>query len=449
MAATTSTAAQSASSSANRARVAGTRRPLPRTGLQRHLPALGRLDSPVMTYYLLLGATLLLLVIGLVMVLSASSVTSLKDSGSVFTVFRSQLVFAMLGLPIMVVASRLPLKAWKALGWPAVVLTLVAQLMVFSPLGVSVNGNRNWIGVAGMRLQPSEALKLALVVWGAAVLVRKRPLIQQWKHAVVPLLFPVGALALLLVLAGNDLGTAMILLVILAALVFAAGAPARMFLSAGAVMTGVVALLVLTSPNRMDRIGAWIGGTCTDKLGTCLQPIHGRYALADGGWWGVGLGASREKWSWLPEAHNDFIFAIIGEELGLPGTLVVLGLFLVLGYACLRLVSRADDLFVRIATAGAMAWLLGQMLVNVGAVIGMLPVIGVPLPLVSSGGSALITSMVALGMLMSFARREPGAPEALTTRVGVVRRSLAVLPGSLSRSVPAASTSRRRRAAGS
>ena len=449
MAATTSTAAQSASSSANRARVAGTRRPVPRTGLQRHLPALGRLDSPVMTYYLLLGATLLLLVIGLVMVLSASSVTSLKDSGSVFTVFRSQLVFAMLGLPIMVVASRLPLKAWKALGWPAVVLTLVAQLMVFSPLGVSVNGNRNWIGVAGMRLQPSEALKLALVVWGAAVLVRKRPLIQQWKHAVVPLLFPVGALALLLVLAGNDLGTAMILLVILAALVFAAGAPARMFLSAGAVMTGVVALLVLTSPNRMDRIGAWIGGTCTDKLGTCLQPIHGRYALADGGWWGVGLGASREKWSWLPEAHNDFIFAIIGEELGLPGTLVVLGLFLVLGYACLRLVSRADDLFVRIATAGAMAWLLGQMLVNVGAVIGMLPVIGVPLPLVSSGGSALITSMVALGMLMSFARREPGAPEALTTRVGVVRRSLAVLPGSLSRSVPAASTSRRRRAAGS
>ena len=446
MASTTSTAAQSADSSANRARVAGTRRPVRPTGLQRHLPALGRLDSPVMTYYLLLGATLLLLVIGLVMVLSASSVTSLKDSGSVFTVFRSQLVFAMLGLPLMVIASRLPLKAWKSLGWPAVVLTLVAQLMVFSPLGVSVNGNRNWIGVAGMRLQPSEALKLALVVWGAAVLVRKRPLIQQWKHAVVPLLFPVGALALLLVLAGNDLGTAMILLVILAALVFAAGAPARMFLSAGAVMAGVVALLVLTSPNRMDRIGAWIGGTCTDKLGTCLQPIHGKYALADGGWWGVGLGASREKWSWLPEAHNDFIFAIIGEELGLPGTLVVLGLFLVLGYACLRLVSRADDLFVRIATAGAMAWLLGQMLVNVGAVIGMLPVIGVPLPLVSSGGSALITSMVALGMLMSFARREPGAPEALTTRVGVVRRSLAVLPGSLSRSRPPAAPRRRRAA---
>jgi len=417
-------------------RVAGApRRPAGASPLQRHLPALQRLDSPVTTYYLLLGATLLLLVIGLVMVLSASAVTSLKDSdgGSVFTIFRSQLVFAVLGLPLMLLASRLPVAAWKRLSWPALLVTLGAQVMVFGPLGVSVNGNRNWIGVAGMRLQPSEALKLALVMWGAAMLVRKRPLLADWKHAVVPLLFPVGALALGLVLAGHDLGTAMILLVILGALLFGAGAPARMFLSAGAAMAALVGALVVTSPNRMARIGAWIGGTCTDKLGTCLQPIHGKYALADGGWWGVGLGASREKWSWLPEAHNDFIFAIIGEELGLPGTLVVLGLFLVLCYACFRLVTRTDDLFVRIATAAAMAWLMGQMLVNVGAVIGMLPVVGVPLPLVSSGGSALVTSMVTLGMLMSFARREPGAAEALTTRVGVVRRSLAVLPGALPR----------------
>jgi cell division protein FtsW len=230
------------------------------------------------------------------------------------------------------------------------------------------------------------------------------------------------------VLAGRDLGTAMILLLVLCALLFGAGAPLRMFLSAGTVMAGLVALLVLQSTNRMERVTAWIGGTCTDRLGTCLQPIHGKYALADGGWWGVGLGGSREKWSWLPEAHNDFIFAIIGEELGLPGTLVVLGLFLLLAYACLRLVTRTDDLFVRVATAGAMAWLLGQMMINVGAVIGLLPVVGVPLPLLSSGGSALITSMVALGMLMSFARSEPGAKEALTARVGVVRRSLAVLP---------------------
>ncbi len=417
-------------------RVAGAARTrAPRSGLAQHLPELERFESPVTTYYLLLGATLLLLVIGLVMVLSASSVTSLKDSGSVFTVFRSQLVFAALGLPLMLVAARLPVRAWQRLGWPAVIATMATQLLVFSPLGVSVNGNRNWIGLAGMRMQPSEALKLALVVWGATILARKRPLIQDWRHATVPLLFPVGLFALALVLGGHDLGTAMILLVILAALLFAAGAPARMFLTSGAVMAVLVAALVLTSPNRMQRIGAW-GGGCTDTLGACFQAIHGKYALADGGWWGVGLGASREKWSWLPEANNDFIFAIIGEELGLPGTLVVLGLFLVLAYACFRLVSRTDDLFVRIATAGAMAWLMSQMMVNVGAVIGMVPVIGVPLPLVSSGGSALVTSLLALGMLMSFARRERGAPEALTARVGVVRRSLAVLPGRLSRSRP-------------
>jgi cell division protein FtsW len=396
--------------------------------LRRYLPVLQRFDSPVATYYLLLGATLLLLVIGLVMVLSASAVTSLKASGSVFTVFRSQMVFAALGLPLMALAARLPVRAWRRIGWVAIIVTMVAQLFVFTPLGVTVNGNRNWIGLGSFRLQPSEALKLALVLWGAGVLARKRPLLRDWRHATVPLLVPVGALVLVLVLAGHDLGTSLVLLLILGALLFAAGAPMRLFGVAGGATVALVTVLVVTSDSRMKRVGAWLGGVCTDKLGTCLQPVHGKYALADGGWWGVGLGASREKWSWLPEAHNDFIFAIIGEELGLPGTLVVLALFLVLGYACFRLVARSDDLFVRIATVGAMAWLLGQMLINVGAVIGMLPVIGVPLPLVSSGGSALLTSMVTLGMLMAFARAEPGAAQALTARPGVLRRSLAVLP---------------------
>ena len=405
--------------------------PLPGTQsrLQRHLPALARLESPVTTYYVLLGATLSLLAIGLVMVLSASAVTSLQTSGSSFTIFRSQLLFAVLGVPLMVAASRIPVHGWRRLGWLLLGAAVIGQALVFTPLGVSVNGNRNWVELGGQRLQPSEGMKLALVLWGAAVLARKRALLQQSMHVVVPLLFPVGTVALGLVLAGHDLGTTLILLLILGALLFAAGAPARMFLAAGAAMGALVTALVVTSPNRMQRVASWLAGTCTDTLNTCFQSVHGKYALADGGWWGVGLGASREKWSWLPEAHNDFIFAIIGEELGLPGTLVVLALFLALGYACFRLVSRTDDLFVRLATAAAMAWLIGQMLVNVGAVIGMLPVIGVPLPLVSSGGSALIISLVVLGMLMSFARSEPGAHEALTARAGVVRRSLAVLPG--------------------
>jgi cell division protein FtsW len=403
--------------------------PVAGTGLRRQLPALERLDSPVTSYYVLLGATLLLLVIGLVMVLSASSVTSLTKSGSSFTVFRSQLFFAAVGVPLMLLASRVPVRAWKAIGWVALVVALLAQALVFSPLGVSVNGNRNWIGVGSMRLQPSEGMKLALVLWGAAVLARKRSLLDRWVHVLVPVMFPVGVLAIGLVLAGHDLGTALVLLLIMAALLFAAGAPGRVFLTAGGAMTGLVAVMVVTSENRMRRVASWLGGQCQDQLGTCYQSIHGKYALADGGWWGVGLGASREKWSWLPEAHNDFIFAIIGEELGLPGALVVLALFLLIGWACLRLVTRSEDLFVRIASAAAMAWLLGQTLINVGAVIGMLPVVGVPLPLVSSGGSALVTSLVLLGMLMSFARAEPGAAEALTARTGLLRRSLAVLPG--------------------
>jgi cell division protein FtsW len=152
------------------------------------------------------------------------------------------------------------------------------------------------------------------------------------------------------------------------------------------------------------------------------------WALASGGWWGVGLGGSREKWGLLPEAHNDFIFAVIGEELGLIGTLAVLGLFAILGYGLFRIVLRTDDLFVKIATTGVLTWVLGQAVINIGAVLGLLPVVGLPLPLVSSGGSALVMAMLALGMVIGFARREAGAPEALAARGGLVQRSLAVLP---------------------
>ncbi|MGL5858257.1 MAG: putative lipid II flippase FtsW [Angustibacter sp.] len=399
-----------------------------RSWLGRQVPALRRLDSPVTSYYVLLGATALLLVIGLVMVLSASSVTSLKESGSSFTVFRQQAVFAAIGVPLLAVAARVPVRWWVLIGWIALPVALAAQLLVFTSLGVTVNGNRNWVQLGGIRVQPSEALKLALVLWGAAVLSRKRPLLHRWAHVCIPLLLPVGALVLGLVLAGHDLGTGLVLLLILGGLMFAAGVPARMFVGAGLAMAAGVGSLVVTSENRMTRVANWLGGgSCQDRLNTCYQSIHGKYALADGGWWGVGLGASREKWSWLPEAHNDFIFAIIGEELGLPGAAVVLGLFLALGWACLRMVARSSDGFVRLVSAAAMAWLLGQMLINVGAVIGMLPVVGVPLPLVSSGGSALVTTLIMLGVLMSMARAEPGVARALRAKPGLLHRSLAVL----------------------
>jgi len=393
---------------------------------RRALPWLERLESPVTTYYLLLSATTMLVIIGLAMVLSASSVTSYKDTNSSYTIFLNQLQFAVAGIIGAFVANRLPLSFWKRISVPLLAVAIILQGLVFVPgLGVAVNGNRNWIHIAGQQLQPSEFAKFALVLFGASVLTKKRRLLGELLHVAVPLVFPAGGLLLLLVLAGGDLGTGLVLLAIIGGMLFVAGVPARMFLMAGALAAGLATAMALTSANRMGRIQTWLGG-CTDPS-KCFQTIHGQYALADGGWWGVGLGASREKWSWLPAAHNDFIFAIIGEELGLPGTLVIIALFGLLAFACYRLVLRCDDFFVRIATAGVMVWILAQAVINMGGVIGLLPVIGVPLPLVSSGGSALMATLFALGMLLSFARNEPGCREALAARPGVVRRSIAVM----------------------
>jgi cell division protein FtsW len=386
-----------------------------------------RWETPATSYYLLLGATTLLIAIGLVMVLSSSSVEAIARDQSAFTVFGRQAAFAVLGVPLMWVASRLPVQAWKAAAWPLLGLAVAGQLLVFTPLGVGVKGNTNWVEVFGLRAQPSEAAKLALVVWCAAVLARKQPLLDRWAHVLVPV-GPLAGLVVGLVLLGRDLGTGLVLMAIVVGVLFVAGVPLRMFALAGVAASVLAVALVATSKNRMSRIDTWLGGECTDTYGACWQSTHGAWALASGGWWGLGLGASKEKWSWLPEADNDFIYAIIGEELGLPGTVVVVLLFAALGVGCARVVRRHDDVFVKIATAGVMAWVLGQAMINIAVVLGLLPVIGLPLPLVSSGGSALISTMVALGMVLSFARAEPGARDALSARAGVVRASLPVVP---------------------
>lgn len=396
------------------------------------LTTMGRLESPLTSYYLVLGTTVALTVIGLVMVLSSSSVESLRQNGSSFAVFGKQAVFALLALPCAMTAARLGEQAWRRLAWPLLGLCVIGLGLVLTPLGYGTNGNRNWISVAGFSLQPSEFAKLALVVWGAAVLARKRALLNRLPHVLVPVIVPGAAIVVGLVLQGHDLGTALVLLVVLGSLIWTAGVPKRFF-AAGALGAAVlVALVVKTRENRLTRIDAWLSGACAqgqDYHATCWQPIHGKWALASGGWWGLGLGASREKWSWLPEAHNDFIFAVLGEELGLAGALVVIGLFALLGVGLFRVAARSEDPFVKIATGGVIVWVLGQAVINIGAVVGLLPVVGVPLPLVSSGGSALVTTLVGLGMVIGFARREPGAPEALAARAVLVRRSLAVLPG--------------------
>ncbi len=386
-----------------------------------------RVTSPVGPYYLILGSGGLLLLFGLVMVLSASSVTSYLESGSSFTVFKSQAVYAVLGVIAAFVASRISVRWWKALAFPAFLFAFFLQLLVFVPgVGKQVNGNTNWIGAGGFTIQPSEVGKIAVILLVSSVLASKRRVLDSYKHLFIPL----GPLLLLLVgavMGGHDLGTCLVLLAIIGAMFFVAGVQLRIFGAAAVAAVGAVLAFVVTNHNRTGRIDAWLG-TCGDaQKDGCWQKVHGTYAMADGGWWGVGLGASREKWSWLPEAHNDFIFAIIGEELGIPGTMAVVGLYGVLCYACYRLIVTSQDLFVRLATAGVMMWILFQAMVNIGSVTGLLPIIGVPLPLVSSGGSALVTTLFALGMLLSFARAEPQCRAALQARPSLLRKASAVV----------------------
>jgi len=387
------------------------------------------LRSPVAPYYLILVSSAALVSIGLVMVLSASSVRSYVETGNSYGVFAAQLAFAGVGVMLGWLTSRLDPTWWQRLAVPGLLLALGLQALVLSPLGVGFQGNRNTIYVGGFSLQPAEFAKLALVVFGAAVLARKRAVIGHIAHALIPFVVP-GALGLVgLVMAGRDLGTAMILVAIAGGMLFVAGLPVKWFGLVALAAAAGVAFLAMGSSNRMQRIETWLGDTCTTpQVEGCFQKVHAEYALADGGWWGVGLGASREKWSLLPEPHNDFILAIIGEELGLPGSLTVLALFLVLAYACFRVISASSDPFVRLGTAGVMLWILVQACLNIGSVIGMLPIIGVPLPLVSSGGSALIAALMGIGLLLSLARTVPGCRAALAGRRSVLRRTLAALP---------------------
>ena len=361
------------------------------------------LRSPAGPFYLLLGCTAILLVMGLTMVLSASSANAMAKYGSPFTVAAKQATWAAIGLPLGWAASRLPAKAYRRLAYPVLVVALLLLLLVQVPgLGRQVNGSTNWLALGPITVQPSELAKLALVLWGADLLARKKARLGQWRHLVVPLA-PVGVLLLALVLVGGDLGTSIVLVAILAALLFLAGASGRIFAIFGATTLAGVAAMIALEPYRLARV-ATLFNPSADPTGAGYQGLQGHYALAGGGWWGVGLGASREKWGLLPEAHTDFIFAVIGEELGLAGTLCLLGLFALLAYAGFRVAADSKDLFVQLAAGAATTWLTVQTLVNIGAVIGLVPITGIPLPLISYGGSALVLNLITLGMLLSFAR---------------------------------------------
>lgn len=386
-------------------------------------------QSPVTSYYLIGGVTLLLLALGLIMVLSSSSIYSLASSGGTnpFADFLSQAAYALVAAPIAFGLSRLPVRAYRSLAWVAMFVTLAFQALVFSPLARAEGGNANWVHLApGVTIQPSEFAKLGLAIWLGAVLAAKGRLLQRWSHVIFPTLV-VAALFIAPVLYSHDLGTALIYVALIAGALWVAGVPVSKFLVGACIAVAGVGFLAFSSQSRIDRILHFVGLGGDGPEGMGYQSLHALRGLGSGGLSGVGLGASKEKWLWLPAGDNDFIFAVIGEELGFLGTLFVMVLFLALAVGMCRVIMRHPDPFVKIVTAGIACWILGQAVINIGVAIGVLPVIGLPLPLVSKGGSSLVATIGALGVVLAFAREEPGTKEALAARRGSMRRSLAVI----------------------
>ncbi|MBB6121440.1 putative lipid II flippase FtsW [Nocardiopsis algeriensis] len=385
------------------------------------------LDRPLTSYYLILGTAVLLIALGLVMVLSSTMVKSITETGSSFSLFQKQLVSAIVGLPLMILASHLPQQVFRLVGYPAMIVSAALLLLtVFQ--GVEVNGATRWLDIGGLVVQPSEPAKLAFVLWGAAILARKEELkeLTEWRHLLFPLL-PGCGLLVMLVLLGSNLSTALVFLTTFLGLLWVVGAPGKLFVAMFGLVLGLAVMAIAVEPYRMTRVTTLFDPNA-DPQGPAMQSVHGLYALGTGGIFGVGIGASREKWGFLPFAESDFVFAIIGEEFGLVGTLLVIALFGVLCGAGLRVAGRVKEPFARLTAFAVVTWIMAQTMINIGAVIGLLPVTGVPLPLVSYGGSSLITTMVALGVLLSLAKEEPQARKALAARgPGRVQRALSWL----------------------
>ena len=357
-------------------------------------------DVPVM----LLVTTLGLAIFGCIMVLSASSVTMISQGQSPFSQVSSQVMFLVLGVIAMAGITRIPVGYYhkKSVVYAMLVAALVMQLAVVV-VGVEVNGNRNWLKLGPVQIQPSEFSKLAIIMWLAWVYSRHGDISRSIWRTLFPSIYGVGALVLLIML-GGDMGTAMVYGFIFVGMMWLAGASRSSLLKIGGAFAALALVGVLSSANRVARIfGIW--GSCTNA--NCDQANSGEVALTTGGFLGVGLGQSRQKYNYLAEAHNDYIFAIIGEELGLLGTLAVLLLYVGLVYCAVRIMLRTTDPLVRLATGGIMIWLTSQAIINMGMVSRILPVIGVPLPFVSYGGSSLLSSLFAAGLLLAFARQTP------------------------------------------
>jgi cell division protein FtsW len=398
----------------------------------------GVLHRPLASYYLLIASAGLLLVIGLTMVFSATSVKAYATDGNAFTMITNQVVFALIGLVAFWICQRLPARTLRVLGLPAlgaavVLLALLDLLNLLDGAGViaqpkigPIEADLLWLYIGPIQVQPSELAKLGLVLWGADVIARKGAALGWWRELATPL-FP--AVGLLFVLVGyNDLGTMLCLLSVVVGLLWAAGVRLRVFAVLAVLGLAGIGLLVAAASlgagsgvegednYRLTRLAAFFDPpeNCDDAA--CFQALQARSAIDEGGWFGVGLGNSAAKWDWLPNAHNDFIFAVVAEELGVVGSVVVLALFAVLAYTGLRIARRVDDPFRRLAATAITTWLVSQAVINIGGVVGLLPITGLPLPFISDGGSALVVTLAAVGMLASFARAEPDAARALHAR---------------------------------
>jgi cell division protein FtsW len=370
------------------------------------------LTRPELPYFLIIWSTIFLCALGLTMVLSSSTVTSLQESGNSYSIFIRQFLFLILGAATAYWAFKVQGAIWLRLAKVSLTISIFILLLPFIPnLGKNINGNRNWIEIAGFTLQPSEFAKFGLILW-CAFQLRRIDLVAGKNP--IGLIFPGLVVIEGLIILERDLGTALLVLIIFGGILFVSGAPIKNFLAVAILASVISAVLIFSNSYRMSRFAALFDPFDERYYKfSGWQPAHSIMGLASGGLWGSGLGASKQKWANLAEAHTDFIFSVIGEELGLLGTLLVLALYAALIYSMLRIAIKTKDDFSRYATAGIACWFIAQVTVNIGSVTSIIPVIGVTLPFISYGGSSLLANLLAVGYVLGVARRTPEISEGI------------------------------------
>lgn len=351
----------------------------------------------------LIALTLLTVGLGLAMVGSASAVDAYKSTSNAAATLLDQLMFAGLGLIGMIIASRLKLSVYRTFAMTYLYAWLGIQLFTVL-FGVEVNGNKNWLDLGVGQIQPSEFLKMALII-ALAHLLSQLGAAPEQDRGIWLMVFAYSGVSLLLVaLMGRDMGTGVVMAIFLMGMYLFAGMGFTKWLLMGTVGLLGAAALIWSSPSRRIRFEAWLFPDSADPMGVRWQFEHGTWALASGGIFGTGLGRSRLKWSWIPEVENDFIFAVIGEELGMLGAMVVILLFFAIGITLFAIARSQTNAFSRNIVIGVMIWITMQAFVNIGVVLGLFPVLGVPLPFISAGGSSLISSMAAIGLVLAVER---------------------------------------------